>query len=373
MKDDTAQQLDPLGGITARVFVIGAVVISLGVAVAMSLASASQLSNPLFEVAGLLVLAAAGVFFVRAASPFRAPFPLAAHATVCLLALLAVLLNALAQWGSNQVVRDDWGAVALAILTLMFGSYRPAWEIIVCSVFCSAVIAAIAIVQAPTLAADVPAPVFGILAAVPVLAAGAAASAFSNSLVGSLLDWRSAESHPEASVVDDIEQTTVSTASHLVHLTEQVFPFLEGVGHDPQLTVADGDRARILARELRTLMVLDSERSWAVRLVRDVRDPQHIADRMGEAERGFVRAMISHVRRDEGLRGERMRLTLRGGEKHATCTLSVPCDPDHNPRVRLAPYVAVGRSIFDTVEWRVERDTLTIHLTFQPIETRGSA
>jgi len=373
MRDDTAQQLDPLGGITARPFVIGAVVISLVVAVSMSLTTRSQISHPLLEIAGLLSLAAAGVVYVRATSPFRAPFPLRAHATVCLLALLAILLNSLAQWGSNDVVRDDWGAVALAILTLMFGSYRPGWEIIVCAVFCAAVIAALAIAQADTFAADVPAPVFGILACFPVLAAGAAASTFSNSLVGSLLQWRAAQTHTVASVVDDTEQTTVSQASHLVHLADQVFPFLEGVVHDPQLTAADGDRARVLARELRTLMVLDAERSWAVRLVRDVHDPHRLADRMGESQRGFVRAMIGHMRRDEGLQGERMRLTLHGADGLATCTLSVPTTGEHNPRVQLAPYIAVGRSIFDTVDWRVEGDVLTLHLEFRPNETRGSA
>ena len=373
MRNDTAQQLDPLGGLTARPFVIGAVAVSLLVSVSMSIASAPQVSYPLLEVAGLLALVAAGVFFIRAASPFRAPFPLRAHATVCLLALLAILLNSLAQWGSNEVVRDDWGAVALAILTLMFGSYRPGWEIMVCAVVCSAVIAGLAVAQAHTFAADVPAPVFGILAAVPVLAAGAAASTFSRSLVGSLLEWRSAHGQPLASVaVDDVGRADVATASHLVHLSEQVFPFLEGVVRDPQLTAADGDRARVLARELRTLMVIDAERSWLIRLVRDVRDPQHVADAMGEAERGYVRAMIGHMRRDDGLRDERMRLTLHADGSHATCTLSVPCAPEHNPRVPLAPYIAVGRSIFDSVDWRVERGMLTLRLTFQPNETRGN-
>ena len=373
MRNDTAQQLDPLGGLTARPFVIGAVAVSLLVSVSMSIASASQVTYPLLEVGGLLTLAAAGVFFIRATSPFRAPFPLRAHATVCLLALLAILLNSLAQWGSNDVVRDDWGAVALAILTLMFGSYRPGWEIMVCAVVCSAVVAGLAVAQAHTFAADVPAPVFGILAAVPVLAAGTAASTFSRSLVGSLLEWRSAHGRPVASVrVDDVGRAGVAKASHLVHLSEQVFPFLEGVVRDAELTAADGERARMLARELRTLMVIDAERSWLMRLVRDVRDPQHVADGLSEAERGYVRAMIGHMRRDGGLRDERMRLTLHADGSHANCTLSVPCAPEHNPRVQLAPYIAVGRSIFDSVDWRVERGMLTLRLTFQPNETRGN-
>jgi len=85
-----------------------------------------------------------------------------------------------------------------------------------------------------------------------------------------------------------------------------------------------------------------------------------------------VRSVIGHLRRDDGLTDERMRLTLHAEGSHATCTLSVPCAPEHNPRVQLAPYIAVGRSIFDSVDWRVERGMLTLRLTFQPNETRGN-
>ena len=367
MRNDTAQELDPLGGITARLFAIGAVGVALLVAFSMSVITAGQTNSPGLEIAALAAITASGAFYIRAVSPFRAPFPRSAHAVVCLLALLAVVLNSAAQWGTNTVVRDDWAPIALAVLTLTFGSWRPGWEIFACTVVCAAVIGGLAFAQADTFAADVPAIVFAILPATPVLATGFAAAAFSRSLVDSLLTWRSRAAQAEASGPDETRQTAPARASHLVHLDEQVYPFLERVAREPQLTAGDGERARVLARELRTLLVLDAERSWLSRVVRDVDDRHRFAERMGESERGYLRALVSHMRNSAAFDDERMRVMLHGSEWEATCTIIVPCRAPHNPRVQLAPYIAVGRSVFGTVAWNMGHDnTLSITLTFDP-------
>ncbi|MBB5844467.1 hypothetical protein HD599_002790 [Conyzicola lurida] len=360
----SAQELDPLGGITARLLVIIAVAVAYVVAVSESLNTLDQISTPAFEVAALLSFGAAGVYYIRATSPFRAPFPRLAHAVVCALSLLAVLFNSLAQWGTNEVVRDDWAPVTLAILLFTFGSYIPAREILACTLVSALLIGGLAYLQADTFAADVPAAVFAILPATPVLACGLAASVFASSLVRSILDWRAAASAPAAA---DIPEPPVhATASHLVHLERQVLPFLQRVSTETELTDDDGERARLLARELRTLMVLDAERSWLMRLVHQTTDPQRYADRMTAAERGYVRAVVSHLRGSEAFKGDRMRLTLDGTRYEASCTIAVDRVAGSNPRVQLAPYIAVGRSVFDSVAWRLDGDILTVTLTFDP-------
>jgi hypothetical protein len=367
MRNDTAQELDPLSGITARLFAIGAVVVALVVAMSMSAITADQTNNWGLEAAAIAAIGASGYVYVRSVSPFRAPFPRSALVVVSLLALLAVVLEAAAQWGTNSVVRDDWAPVTLAILTLTFGSWRPAWEIAVGTVACALVIGSLAYARSAGFDADVPAIVFAVLSATPVLATGFAASAFSRSLVDSLLAWRSGVPQPQASAPHDLEIPASARASHLVHLDEQVYPFLERVAGQPELSAADGERARMLARELRTLLVLDAERSWLSRIVRSTDDRHRFAERLGEAERGFIRALISHLRTSAAFDDERMRLMLHGTEWEATCTIVVPCRPSHNPRVQLAPYVGVGRSVFGTVSWNLAHDnTLTITLTFDP-------
>jgi hypothetical protein len=367
VRNDTAQELDPLGGMTARLFAIGAVGVALVVAYSMSVITAAQTNNVWLELAALAAITASGAFYIRAASPFRAPFPRSAHAVVCLLALAAVVLESAAQWGTNPVVRDDWAPIALAILTLTFGSWRPGWEILACTLFCAVVIGVLAYAQADDFAADVPAIVFAVLPATPVLATGAAASAFSRSLVDSLLAWRSSANQPQASAPDVENPPLPARASHLVHLDEHVYPFLERVAGAPELTAADGERARVLARELRTLLVIDAERSWLSRIVRAVDDRHRFAERMGEAQRGYLRAVLAHLRGSEAFDDARMRVMLHGSEWEATCTIVVPCRPGHNPRVQLAPYIAVARSVFGTVAWNMGHDsTLSITLTFDP-------
>ena len=367
MRNDTAQELDPLGGITARLFAIGAVAVALVVAYSMSVITAAQTNNVWLEMGALAAITASGAYYIRAVSPFRAPFPRSAQLVVCLLALAAVVLDSAAQWGSNTVVRDDWGPIALAILTLTFGSWRPGWEILACTLFCAAVIGALAYAQADHFAADVPAIVFAVLPATPVLATGSAASAFSRSLVDTLIAWRSGAGQPQASVPDGENPPVPSKASHLVHLDDHVFPFLERVAGASELSVADGERARVLARELRTLLVIDAERSWLSRIVREVDDRHRFAERMGEAQRGYLRAVLAHLRNSGAFDDGRMRLMLHGSEWEATCTIIVPCRPTHNPRVQLAPYIAVGRSVFGTVAWNMGHDdTLSITLTFDP-------
>jgi hypothetical protein len=366
MTGRTAQELDPLGGITARVLVVAAVVVSIVVAVAMSLMTADQVSNPALEVAALLAFAAAGLYYVRATSPFLAPFRRRSHAVVCLLALAAVVLDALAQWGTNVVVRDDWAPIGLAILTITFGAYRPAWEIGACAVVGALFIGGLAFAQADSFAADVPPLVFAILPATPVLAAGVAAASFSRSLVGTLREWRAGGLQAEAS---EPEPSPHPKAAHLVHLDEEVLPFLERLVGDGVVSEEDGERARVLATELRSIMVIDSERSWLGRLVAGVDDPEHYADRMALPERGFVRALVAHLRAGPAFYDDRMRVTVRGTEWEASCVIEVPCAPLSNPRVQLAPYIAVARNVFGTVAWRIARSTLTITLAFEPTVT----
>ena len=371
MRNDTPQRLDPLGGMTARLFVIGSAVVALVVAVTLSLSTFDQLSAPVLEVAALLAITAAAGYYVRAASPFRAPFPRRAYVVVNLLGLAAIVLNSAAQWGTNEIVRDDWPPIAFAVLALTFGSWRPGWEIATGTVVATLTVGTIAFVQADTFAADVPGLVFAILAATPILATGAAASAFSRSLVGSLLDWRSAGAGPATSETPSEGDGVAARASHLVHLEDHVYPFLERVAETAEVSADDGDRARVLARELRTLLVLDGERSWLSRIVRTTDDPRRIADRMSEAQRGLVRSLVAHVRNNAAFDHDRMRLTLRGDEWEATCTIEVPCDAAHNPRVQLAPYVAVARSVFGTVSWQIARGAMAITVTFDP-STTGS-
>jgi hypothetical protein len=362
MRNPTAQQLDPLGGITARPLVVVAVFVAVAVAGIMSVVTSEQVSRPALEAAALVAITASGLYYIRATSPFRASFSMRSHAVVCLLALAAVLLNAFAQWGGNAVIRDDWGPVAMAIMTVTLGSYRPAREIVICTLVTGGVIAVLAAMQAETFRSDVPALVYALLPATPVFAAGAAAATFSRSLVGSLLAWRASAGSGAASAPDAPGDAAPAKSSHLVHLDDQVIPFLAGVYSTASLTEADGTRARVLARELRMLMVMDAERSWLERIVRRVSDPDRLAEGMGESERGFLRAVVAHVRHSDVFDDDTLRVSLVGSARGRQLVIEVDSRPGRNARVQLAPYIAVAHSLFAGVDWQIAGATLSIVL-----------
>ena len=361
----TAQRLDPLGGITARVLVAVAVGIAFVEAAVMSSVTADQISHPVFEAAALIAIGVSGVYYVRATSPFRPAFSMRSLTVVYLSALAAVVFNSAAQWGSNAVVRDDWAPLALATITLTLGSYRPAREIVLFSALTATVVGALGLVQADTFRSDIPELVYALIPATPILAAGVAAAAFSRSLVGSLLDWRASAGVREASARVDSElseQTAPARAGHLVHLDDQVIPFLRVVSRGSELSEADGARARTLARELRALMLIDTERSWLERIVRRVDDPRRLAERMAGSERGFLRAVVAHLRHSEVFDDETLRLTLREEPAGCSVTVEVESRPGRNPRVHLAPYIAVAHSLFSGVDWQISGATLTLVL-----------
>jgi hypothetical protein len=361
----TAQRLDPLGGITARVLVAVAVGIAFVEAAVMSSVTADQISHPVFEAAALIAIGVSGVYYVRATSPFRPAFSMRSLTVVYLSALAAVVFNSAAQWGSNAVVRDDWAPLALATITLTLGSYRPAREIVLFSALTATVVGALGLVQADTFRSDIPELVYALIPATPILAAGVAAAAFSRSLVGSLLDWRSSAGAREASARIDAQQAEPAAparASHLVHLDEHVIPFLQVVSRGSELSEADGARARTLARELRALMMIDTERSWLERIVRRVDDPGRLAERMVGSERGFLRAVVAHLRHSEVFDDETIRLTLREEPAGCTVTVEVESRPGRDPRVHLAPYIAVAHSLFSGVDWQISGATLTLVL-----------
>jgi hypothetical protein len=367
----TAQQLDPLGGLTARLLVKAAVAIGGVVAVVMSIVTADETSRPALEVGALVAFGLAGWYFIRATSPFRPPFTLVDHMVVCLLLIVAVVLDAAAQWGTNSYVRDDWPVLALAIVTVAFGSYRPDWEIVVCAVVLSLFVGGLAALQAPAFDSDVPWTVYALLSATPVVAAGCGAASFSRSMVAALLEWRAGADAGDHAV-EEADAAMRERASHLVHLDAEVIPFLERIAGGDEVTEADGGRARVLARELRTLMVMDAERSWLSRLAPRVVDDARVADRMTSAQRGYVRAVLAHIASSAVFDADSVSVEIEGAGPDGTarCIVRAHCVDQRSPRVQLAPYVAVARTVFAGVDMGYSASSVILALEFVPTATQ---
>jgi hypothetical protein len=340
----TPQQLDPLGGITARLIVIVAGTLAVVVAIVMTAAGIEQVSYPAFEFAALVVLVATVGYFMRFTSPYRAPFTRRSLVIVFTGGLLAVVLNAAGQWGTNTMVRDDWGPTAIAIVIVCLGSYRTAREILTGSVIAAVIVGAVAALESGSLTTPVPIGVYSVVAASPVLATGIAAAAFSRTLVRFLTDWRAGLT---PAVVPPASPVVASATSHLGYLEREVIPFLETVAGNGGIGPDDGPRARVLSRELRVLMVLDAEQSWAAQLVDTLHDPEGLARQLDPAQRGCLRSIAANVRNSRVFVPGTMRLELERNNGRIVGEFTVGLVAGSNPRIRLAPFVAVARSAFE--------------------------
>ncbi|MGV8884547.1 MAG: hypothetical protein ACOH1T_03020 [Microbacteriaceae bacterium] len=347
MTEQTPQQLDPLSGITARLIVIVAGVLAVIVALAMSVYSRSQTSHVGSEIAALVVLMVTVGYFMRYTSPYRAPFTRRSLVIVFSGALLAVVLNAAAQWGSNTMVRDDWGPIAVAIVIVCLGSYRTSREILVGALIAAAVVGIVAALQSGTLIVQVPVVVYSVVAASPVLATGIAAAAFSRTTVRFVTEWRQEMSTAvESAAPDSVPPAT----SHLAYLEGEVIPFLNAVSAAGSIDAGDSARARVLSRELRVLMVIDADQSWAATLVDSLDDEDGLARTLSAAQRGCLRGLVANVRNSAVFMPGSMQLELvrRNGEVRGE--FRVGLREGSNPRIRLAPFVAVARAVFVDAE-----------------------
>jgi len=344
----TPQQLDPIGGITARLIVIVSGVIAVCVAIVMTIMSSSQISNPSLAVLAIAVLALTVAYFIRASSPFYAPLRLRSHVVVCLGALLAVVIEAASQWGTNAYVRDDWGPIAMAIVVITLGTYRGDLEILACTIGSSVIIGcvAVAIAASGSTVTPVPVAVLVVTMVTPVLGSGFASAAFSRTLVRILLAWRTSV---EAQIPPTGEAAMPPTG-HLAFLHATVIPFLDGVVSTGTLGEQDGARARRLAQELRVLMVMDAEQTWLTGVIDRFEDPARVAGEFDSAQRGCLRALIAHVQSSDSFapRTVRLRLGLENGQPAGV--LEVDTIGEASPRSQVGPYIAVARHVFSAAD-----------------------
>ena len=239
---NTPQQLDPIGGITARLIVIVSGAIAVAIAIGMTLMNAAQVSSPALAILAIVVLATTVAYYIRASSPFYAPLKLGSHIVICLGALIATGIEAASQWGTNSYVRDDWGPIAMAIVVISLGVYRGHLEILACTIGSSIIIGviAVAIAGSGSTVTPVPVAVSVVTMVIPVLGSGFASASFSRTLVRILLAWRnSVEVQVAAS-----GEAAVPPAGHLAFLTTTVIPFLDRIVTTGQLREGDGARAR---------------------------------------------------------------------------------------------------------------------------------
>ena len=317
------QQLDPLAGVTAQAFAWVFTFAAFATSAGLTLVHRLEYHDLGLLLGAFAALAAAGLIVILASSPRRAPFTWRAAVAVHVFCLVAVVLEAGAQWGSNAAVRSDWAPLALALLVMATGCFRPAVEILVLTAVSATAVAGVTIAGALASESMLPPVIYAGLTAGPILAAGVGAAAFSTTLVSRLQRWRESTRHERLAAVERMRERVRDDLrdERLTLIEGEIGPFLRGLLASGETSDDTAEKARQLADQLRRALVEEADGVWLDGVVDELHDPGGLAARMDETQRAAVEAACTALadRRSRATlerAGRRIRLVLvwdRGG------------------------------------------------------------
>ncbi len=375
----TRQQLDPIGSLGSRllsvVLATGAFLYALG----MTIRTLDQVSNVMLAILSLLWLAAAALTVVVATSPIRAPFTRSTNLVVQLLAVGAAVLSIASQWGSNHFIQDDFGSVAIGLLLLALGPYRPAPELASTGVLVAIFMGFVTLLELPNLDTTAPPVSFVLVGMTPILALSFGAASYSGSLVSSLERWQlqmklaveNRTNRLRAGITRAVQQDRV------LILSQDVLPFFSHVLEQETLEAEDRARARKIAEAIRRLMVAEADRTWLEVvgvddgvpegfLGRTVVDAAGRASSMVTDQRTALRALIVALTDDPAFIVGSMKITLSGTKSVCRGVLTAGFNESEiDLRSVLAPYFAVMRIVFTAFHVDYQHPTLTLRFSYE--------
>jgi hypothetical protein len=350
----TPQQLDPVGRITAYYFTIAVGLVSVGAALGLTLnpSGYQQLSNPALAAVSVFVLAGAFAGFAIMANPRGPVLSRLRFQVVFGLVIVANLLSALSQLGSNHLARDDWGPVCLGLALLACAPYRSSYEILWFTLQGVLTAGILATLQAFTSEVTVSGIVVVVVAITPSLGIGLGAAAYSRSLVAGLRGLRAAESDARRAHDDELRQRLLDEDSvgELGALRSEVVPFFERLSAQDYMTDADSARATELSAGLRLAIVERLSNDPLSGLVSRFSDPDGALRSLGERQRAALRALIVAATGIDGINRESVTLTLSAasdrGEGARGSLAFAGGDPDRI-RTTLQPFVRMLGFVLD--------------------------
>ncbi|MBB5633533.1 hypothetical protein BKA04_001756 [Cryobacterium mesophilum] len=375
----TRQQLDPVGTLGSRRVAVALAGGAFLYGLAMTIRSFGQVSNPMLAVLALAWLAAAAITVAIASSPSRAPFTRSSHTVVQLLALGSVALSAASQWGTNRYIQDDFGAVALGLLILSMGVYRPATELATVGALAAIFVGFVTLLQVPGLESSTPPVSFVLVGMTPILALAFGAASYSGGLVYSLERWNERVRRSVARRTDRMRDGIAESVrqDRVMILGRDVLPFFNSLLERDTIGPDDRARARDIAESIRALMVAEADRTWLEVVAGDdglavsdvkgsILDVDGRASWMSIDQRTALRALIVALLDEPSFLPGSMTITLVGSPTTSRGVMTAAFDREaHDIRTALAPYFAVLRVVFVGLVVDYQNSTLTLRFSYE--------
>jgi hypothetical protein len=372
----TPQQIDPLSWFTRPLVPIAFCSFALLVGLVSIVATWSHLNAPWLDIVAILLVSSACVLVQLLTRPLRPTFrPL--HAIVPLvLAFVGLLLSTLGGLDSTLLVQHWWAPIGVGFVIATLGPYSTVRQILVYGItlgVAASVTSSIAF-QRPD--AVWPPTSIAFIAGGVIVVATVATATFCYVVVSSTQRLLlGAGSVPRPSDAASQEAARRVERRTLARLGNRVAPFLEGIAEAGEVTAADRALAGQLARQLRSDLVNQANRTWLDSIALFGRiyvvDPDNRADRMNAAQRTALRGLLMAVMDNPAAAVGSLFIELRGQSDGSTAVaLSLDFSlPEGRRAMMLAPYYLTLQTTVDSISWDSSRDLLRFELS-APRDTR---
>jgi hypothetical protein len=328
------------------------------------------------------VLTVAAIIFVVAAHPAFSPIKLGTHLLIIGLAIVATGLFAASVWGTDHLIQDNWGQIAIGLLLAAMASFRPPGEILLSGGVAAAIVGAIAAWETPFLAVSGTPVLFITVAATPILAFSFAATGSARVTTAAVLGWRATTLR----AIQRLEPEVREGAAKIVHqeqvdlLSHEAAPFFTDLLQRDEITEVDVSRAREIAVSLRRSAVATVEQSWlddaiaravtqsgasAQFPVSPLTDPDRLAEFMTTEQRGTVAAILMVLSRGLGFDAKTLSATIEraAGRCHFTLSASLG-EPGRVIKAELLPYLSVLRVVARDARLRVRSGDMALQFFY---------
>ena len=367
------QQIDPLSWFTGQRLPLVLGLASLIQAVPTIVAYRDVWSSVWLQVLAAVIFALASLVGAASVRSPQARFGHRHAALMLVLAAAGVVLSAGGMVGGTVRPESWWATLSFAIVVGTLAPYCSLQEITIYAIPSVLVVGAIGVSVYQGTNTYWPIGTVVIICIAPTVTAAAASGVFSYTVVSKT---RRAIEHPDrGEVADPLPPTVAVESAVLAQVGARVAPFLRGLAEAGTITDADRALAGELARGLRADLVRVTDSSWLDTLAYQtgfiVNDPQRLGDRMNEAQRATLRALLLAELSTPGVDSGSLLIELRAQPDGSTAVaLSLDVDlPEGRRLMFLAPYYLTLGTTVDDLTWT---DETGVRLRFQiPPEPRA--
>lgn len=360
----TALELDPLASISARGFLVVVAVVALVCAVGLTLATTPQISSWPLAIAAIVALAAGFAWFVRSAYRFDLGVTNDRFATAYALIAVATVLNSLSCFGTNQVVRDDWGLITIGLALMAAAPFRTSTELGTYTTISTVLAAVLATLHDFTSfsASSIPLPVVVLVAIAPPLALGLGAMAYARRLLHGIYAERLEQAESREREFEALRTRYIDddVLGSIGSLREDIIPFLVRVRQTGVLTVDDRVRAAELAQTLQSAVAHGPQTDSLGGHVDVLVDESALSLRLHEDDRATLRALLSALASSPHVIRGSIILELIEGDDDRFGMVRCASDDVRALRSDVLPFIRMTRLMLGTATEQVHGNELLI-------------